>query len=162
MAVCCLCASPLPQDHRRKKKFHGASCAIAKNVLSSLSSVGLEYLAETRDLNAILYSNCEKTLTNIHNLERKLDALKADVKQKLSLNPYSSVVRIGKRSSIGGSIGAPAAKNAHLNPSSTTLPLTSVPRSGEEPGPSTSPAVEVSIKTLVVSFSIVTTLYCLD
>ena len=63
MAVCCLCVSPLPPDHRRKK-FHGGSCAVPRKVLSSLSNVDLECLEETRDFNALLCSYCERTLTN--------------------------------------------------------------------------------------------------
>ena len=64
MAVCCLCVSPLSQDHRRKKKFHGASCAVPRKVLRSLSNVDLECLEETRDFNALLCSYCERTLNN--------------------------------------------------------------------------------------------------
>ena len=45
-------------------KFHGASCAVPRKVLRSLSNVDLECLEETRDFNALLCSYCERTLNN--------------------------------------------------------------------------------------------------
>ena len=98
MALCCLCRVCAPPDHRRKKKFHGASCNTAKQTLSALSEYPLDSLVETSDPSAILCHACERKLTTIHNLEAKDVSMKEDVKRLLSSLQKAGAVNLGKRS----------------------------------------------------------------
>ena len=73
MALCCLCKKLAPADHRRRKKFHGSSCATARETLDKLSLVPLQMLVEINNPEATLCNVREKKLSNIHTLEVKLD-----------------------------------------------------------------------------------------
>ena len=98
MALCCLCRDPVSSDHRRRKKLHGAGCSIAMTVICNLSSVPVDSYVEIRDPLAVLCYTCERKLNNIHTLEEKLQNLKADVNDKLSVLQSSVVLgAIGKR-----------------------------------------------------------------
>lgn len=94
-------AVSVERDHRRKKKFHGASCNTAKQTLSTLSEYPLDCLVETSDPSAILCHACERTLTTIHSLEAKVVGMKEDVKRLLSSLQIAGVVSLGKRSRPG-------------------------------------------------------------
>ena len=103
-----------PQDHRRKKKFHGASCNTAKQTLSALSEYPLDCLVETSDPSAILCHACERTLTTIHSLEAKVVSMKEDVKRLLSSLQIAGVVSLGKRSRPGYHEPEVPPKRAHV------------------------------------------------
>ena len=64
---------------RKKKRFHGISCAKAKTILANLTtvslSVSLEDVAELSNFNAILCNGCERLLDTISKLEVKLQTL---------------------------------------------------------------------------------------
>ena len=114
MALCCLCRVCAPPDHRRKKKFHGASCNTAKQTLSALSEYPLDSLVETSDPSAILCHACERTLTTIHNLEAKVVSMKEDVKRLLSSLQIAGAVSLGKRSRGYGEPEVLPPKRAHV------------------------------------------------
>ena len=59
MLLCCLCKELAHSDHRRKKKFHGSSCASLKQTLEKLSSVPFQMLAEINNPEAVLFNICE-------------------------------------------------------------------------------------------------------
>ena len=62
--LCCLCRLLILQDSRKRKRFHGTSCAKAKAILANLTtvslSVSLEDVAELSDRKAILCTGCER------------------------------------------------------------------------------------------------------
>ena len=67
--LCCLCRSPILKDSRKRKRFHGTSCAKTKAILANLTSlslsVSLKDVAKLSDHNAILCNGCERLLDTI-------------------------------------------------------------------------------------------------
>lgn len=83
--LCCLCREVVPPDHKWRKRLHGDSCATAKSVLQRLAApLSLHLLQATSEPDAVLCYNCNRRLTNIFSLEKKLEEEKALVKHMLS------------------------------------------------------------------------------
>lgn len=135
MALCCLCRVCPPPDHRRKKKFNGASCNTAKQTLSALSEYPLDSLVETSDPSAILCHACERTLTTIHNLEAKVGTMNEDVKRLLSSLHIAGAVSLRKRSTGYGEPEVLAPKRAHV---AQSLRSTGAQHTSSEAAPSSS------------------------
>ena len=159
MALCCLCRDPVSSDHRRRKKLHGAGCCVAKTVMCNLSGIPVDSYVEIRDPLAVLCYTCERKLNNINTLEDKLQNLKADVKDKLSVLQSSVVFStVGKRTreTTGTATGSQAneqelpdpkqSRTETQTPSSTGQTVTT---GTEAAGPS--PDVQVSCLNLSCS-----------
>ena len=62
--LCCLCRLLILKESRKRKRFHGTSCAKAKAILANLAtvslSVSLEDVAELSDRNTLLCNGCER------------------------------------------------------------------------------------------------------
>ena len=156
-ACCCLCRSPVPADHRRRKKLHGTSCATAKSVLTEVSGVSLETLVETSDPAAVLCYSCERVLNNIHSTAAKLETLKADVKGKVSVLQSVTLCPEKRRRPIPDA-ELPQAKHTCIEnvlpvpaPPSTSDPVPTTtqvtpPTDSQSQLPSTSAAVEPAVQ----------------
>lgn len=80
--TCCLCRK-LSTD-KRCRKLHEDSCKSVNKELARLSIVPLESLVETSSPNTYLYSDCERQIASVSNIETKLADLRAEVRWKLS------------------------------------------------------------------------------
>ena len=82
--TCCLCQDEV-SDHRRRKRFHGTSCANAKAQLGKVMGGRVDDLEELRDPSAALCNTCERALNTISNLETRISSLRQEIKDKVSL-----------------------------------------------------------------------------
>ncbi len=117
---CCLCCETLPEDHRKRKKFHGHSCNEARAVAARMSPVPLNSIPETSNPTAVLCFRCEKKLNDINSLEVKLSSLKADVSDMLSqlITNVSTQPSLGKHGlSTSDNSEQPHSQRPHLDPS---------------------------------------------
>ena len=150
LLCCCLCLQTLPTDRRKRKKLNGTGCTRAREVLTSMSTSShecLEIMLQNGD--AALCINCDSVLINISKYEQKLESLKKDMMEKVSIVMdqglhSSSTLSAGKRPASKEVM--PQTKNARIGstPSSSAQPspvltvASTIPTS-QEPGPSRSP-----------------------
>ena len=86
LLCCCLCLQTLPTDRRKRKKLNGTGCTRAREVLTSMSTSShecLEIMLQNGD--AALCINCDSVLINISKYEQKLESLKKDMMEKVSI-----------------------------------------------------------------------------
>ena len=79
---CCLCRLSVEDSHRKRKRFHGHGCDIARLVICSLSSVALNY-KEFKDPNTLLCLSCDKLLRDLQTAETKVNNIRQQITEKL-------------------------------------------------------------------------------
>ena len=127
MVNCSLCRQQAPRDHRRSKKLYGTSCASARATLERLSPDGFQFLRMTSGPDAVLCYGCEKKLSTVESLERKLcDAKKTVMDLLVCVQPSDADSR---RSEISHVSSAPPAKGPCLSSSQPLLSLSQLPPS---------------------------------
>ena len=130
LLCCCLCLQTLPTDRRKRKKLNGTGCTRAREVLTSMSTSShecLEIMLQNGD--AALCINCDSVLINISKYEQKLESLKKDMMEKVSI-----VMDQGLHSSSTLSAGKrPASKE--VMPQTKNARIGSTPSSSAQPSP---------------------------